>query len=77
MNEQLHNPPWANEWIVDQARKHRIDAAIVLVPLGTRPAATGRTSSNSPWRPPVSLCCLSWRTWWIHDFGMRLQPYEP
>lgn len=41
MNEQLHNPPWANEWIVDQARKHRIDAAIVLVPLGTRPAATG------------------------------------
>jgi hypothetical protein len=41
MNEQLHNPPWANEWIVDQAKKHRIDAALVLTPLGTRPAATG------------------------------------
>ena len=42
MNEQLHNPPWANEWIVDQARRHRIDAAVVLTPLGMRPAATGK-----------------------------------
>src|SRR4029077_13926951 len=41
MNEQLHNPPWANEWIVEQARAHRIDAAFVLAPLGTRPSATG------------------------------------
>lgn len=41
MNEQLHNPPWANEWIVEQARLHRIDAAFVLTPLGTRPSATG------------------------------------
>jgi hypothetical protein len=42
MNEQLHNPPWANEWIVDQARRHRIDAAVVLRPHGMRPAATGK-----------------------------------
>lgn len=41
MNEQLHNPPWANEWIVHQAMLNRIDAALVLTPLGTRPAATG------------------------------------
>jgi benzoyl-CoA reductase subunit B len=41
MNEQLHNPPWANEWILEQARTHRIDAAFVLTPLGTRPSATG------------------------------------
>jgi len=41
MNEQLHNPPWANEWIADQAKKHRIDAALVLTPTGTRPSATG------------------------------------
>lgn len=41
MNEQLHNPPWANEWIVDQALRHHIDAALVLRPLGTRPSATG------------------------------------
>jgi hypothetical protein len=38
----LHNPPWANEWIVDQARRHRIDAALVLTPGGMRPAATGK-----------------------------------
>jgi benzoyl-CoA reductase subunit B len=41
MNEQLHNPPWANEWIVDQAQKHRIDGAIVLIPSGTRSAVSG------------------------------------
>jgi benzoyl-CoA reductase subunit B len=41
MNEQLHNPPWANEWIVDQAEKHRINGAIVLIPSGTPPAVTG------------------------------------
>jgi len=41
MNEQLHNPPWANEWIADQAVKHRIDAALVLIPKGTKPSATG------------------------------------
>ena len=41
MNEQLHNPPWANEWIIHHARQNRIDAALVLTPLGTKPAATG------------------------------------
>jgi len=41
MNEQLHMPPWANEWIVDQAKRHRIDGALVLTPLGTRSSATG------------------------------------
>jgi hypothetical protein len=41
MNEQLHNPPWANEWIADQAIRHRIDAAFVLSPVGTRPSVTG------------------------------------
>ena len=41
MNEQLHNPPWANEWIVDQAEKHRINGAIVLMPSGTPSAVSG------------------------------------
>jgi hypothetical protein len=27
--------------MVDQAKRHRIDAALVLEPLGTRPSATG------------------------------------
>jgi benzoyl-CoA reductase subunit B len=41
MNEQLHNPPWANEWMVEQAKRHRIDAALLLVPLGTPASASG------------------------------------
>jgi len=41
MNEQLHNPPWANEWIVEQARRHRVNGAVILVPEGSRPSATG------------------------------------
>jgi benzoyl-CoA reductase/2-hydroxyglutaryl-CoA dehydratase subunit BcrC/BadD/HgdB len=41
-NEYLHDPPWAAEWIVEQALAHRIDAALVLRPRRTRPAATGR-----------------------------------
>ena len=41
-NEYLHDPPWAAEWIVQQALAHRIDAALVLHPRRTRPATTGR-----------------------------------
>ena len=41
-NEYLHHPPWAAEWIVEQARQHRIDGALVLRPLSMKPAATGR-----------------------------------
>ena len=41
-NEYLHNPPWAAEWIVHQAREHRIDGALVLHPRRMKPAATGR-----------------------------------
>ena len=41
-NEYLHNPPWAAEWIVDQARQHRVQAALVLRPASMKPAATGR-----------------------------------
>jgi benzoyl-CoA reductase subunit B len=41
MNEQLHLPPWANEWIVEQAKQHRVDGALVLTPMGTRSSAAG------------------------------------
>jgi benzoyl-CoA reductase/2-hydroxyglutaryl-CoA dehydratase subunit BcrC/BadD/HgdB len=41
-NEYLHNPPWAAEWLVEQARMHRIDAALVLHPRSMKPSATGR-----------------------------------
>ena len=42
LNEQLHNPPWANEWIVDQAVRHRIGAALVLRPRRMPASATGK-----------------------------------
>ncbi|WP_238367436.1 2-hydroxyacyl-CoA dehydratase family protein [Mesobacterium pallidum] len=38
MNEQLHQAPWANEWLVKQARDYRIDLAVVLVPEADRPS---------------------------------------
>ncbi len=41
-NEYLHHPPWAAEWIVQQARDHRIDGALVLRPRSMKPAAAGR-----------------------------------
>jgi benzoyl-CoA reductase subunit B len=41
-NEYLHNPPWAAEWMVHQAREHRIDGALVLRPSNMKAAATGR-----------------------------------
>jgi benzoyl-CoA reductase/2-hydroxyglutaryl-CoA dehydratase subunit BcrC/BadD/HgdB len=41
-NEYLHNPPWAAEWIVQQAQHHRIDGALVLRPRSMKPAGTGR-----------------------------------
>jgi benzoyl-CoA reductase subunit B len=41
-NEYLHNPPWAAEWMVQQAREHRIDGALVLRPRRMKPAASGR-----------------------------------
>ncbi|MGR3320360.1 MAG: 2-hydroxyacyl-CoA dehydratase family protein [Pseudooceanicola sp.] len=41
MNEQLHQPPWANEWLVKQARDYRIDLAVMLVPENDRPSGYG------------------------------------
>jgi hypothetical protein len=41
MNEQLHQPPWAGEWHVQQARDWRIDLAVVLVPENDRPSGLG------------------------------------
>ncbi len=32
INEQLHQPPWVNSWMVEQARRFRIDVALMLVP---------------------------------------------
>ena len=89
-NEQLHNPPWANEWIVDQAKKHRIDAALVLEPLGTRPSATGNLfieraleSSGIPVLPIVAdmVDARGWngpemRQKWVSFLERRIVPQK-
>lgn len=41
MNEVLHNAPYAPAWIVEEARRNRIDGAVVLMPKGSRPSASG------------------------------------
>lgn len=41
MNEQLHQPPWVNSWMVEQARKYRIDVALMLIPRHDRFSGQG------------------------------------
>ena len=41
MNEQLHQPPWINEWLVREAKRFRIDAALMLVPRHDKFSGTG------------------------------------
>ena len=41
MNEQLHQPPWINEWMVHQAKRFRIDVALMLIPEHDRFSGTG------------------------------------
>ena len=42
MNEVLHNPPYAPSWIVREAQANRIDGAVILMPKGSRPSASGK-----------------------------------
>ncbi|MGH1368456.1 MAG: 2-hydroxyacyl-CoA dehydratase [Maritimibacter sp.] len=32
MNEQLHQPPWMGAWMVREAKRNRIDVALMLIP---------------------------------------------
>lgn len=41
MNEVLHLPPWMNEWMVSEAQRCDIDAAVVLVPPDNRLSQSG------------------------------------
>ena len=41
MNEVLHLPPWMNSWMVSEARRCSIDAAVMLVPPGNRLSQSG------------------------------------
>jgi benzoyl-CoA reductase subunit B len=41
MNEVLHLPPWMNSWMVSEAKRCGIDAAVVLLPPGNRLSQSG------------------------------------
>jgi benzoyl-CoA reductase subunit B len=41
MNEVLHLPPWMTEWLVSEAKRCGIDAAVVLVPPDNRLSQSG------------------------------------
>jgi hypothetical protein len=41
MNEVLHLPPWMNEWMVSEAKRCAIDAAVILVPPENRLSQSG------------------------------------
>lgn len=41
MNEVLHLPPWMNEWMVSEAKRCQIDAALILVPKGSKHSVSG------------------------------------
>jgi len=41
MNEVLHLPPWMNSWMVSEARRFGIDAAVMLVPPESRLSQSG------------------------------------
>jgi len=41
LNEHLHQPPWAGAWHVKEARRHRIDLAVIIVPKTDRPSGYG------------------------------------
>jgi len=41
MNEVLHLPPWMNGWMVNEARRCGIDAAVILVPPDSRLSQSG------------------------------------
>ncbi len=41
MNEVLHLPPWMNAWMVSEAERCAIDAAVILMPPGNRLSQSG------------------------------------
>jgi benzoyl-CoA reductase subunit B len=41
MNEVLHLPPWMNEWMVSEAKRSGIDAAVLLSPKDNRLSQSG------------------------------------
>jgi benzoyl-CoA reductase/2-hydroxyglutaryl-CoA dehydratase subunit BcrC/BadD/HgdB len=69
-NEYLHNPPWASEWIVHQARDHRVHGALVLRPRSMKAAGTGRLFIERALEDAGIPCCQSKPTSSMHVSGI-------
>lgn len=41
MNEQSHMPPWMSEWLVEEAKRNRIDGALMLTPKNCKHSGGG------------------------------------
>jgi benzoyl-CoA reductase/2-hydroxyglutaryl-CoA dehydratase subunit BcrC/BadD/HgdB len=41
LNEQLHMPPWMNEWLVKEAKLNKIDGALLLTPRNCKHSGGG------------------------------------
>jgi benzoyl-CoA reductase subunit B len=50
MNEVLHLPPWMNEWMVSEARRSGIDAAVLLMPRDNRLSQSGTLLTSAALR---------------------------
>ena len=72
MNEVLHLPPWMTEWLVSEARRCDIDAAVMLVPRDNRLSQSGtllaRDALETAGVPTLSLDADMVNTQnWDHD----------
>ena len=57
MNEVLHLPPWMNGWMVSEARRCGIDAAVMLVPPDNRLSQSGTKLTTSRCARQACRCC--------------------
>ena len=72
MNEVLHLPPWMNGWMVSEARRCGIDAAVMLVPPDSRLSQSGtkltRLSLQAAGVPTLALDAdMVDAAGWSHD----------
>ena len=74
MNEVLHLPPWMNSWMVSEARRCGIDAAIMLVPPGNRLSQSGTKLTQLALQAAgVPTLAPSTPTWWTRRAGSHEQ----
>jgi benzoyl-CoA reductase subunit B len=72
MNEVLHLPPWMTEWLVSEAGRCGIDAAVVLVPPDNRLSQSGTLLAARPCARRACRRCCSARTWSMRAAGTAM-----